>query len=187
MIRKIILNTICIVLIVSCASSKKNNNLIYGVVYDSSGAKTLSGVKIYNGKKYISSTDFQGRFSFINSFEENQLILKKNGYEEKHIVLDDTNSLDFVRVNLDSFEDLCFLCHEYLIKGDFDNAAEILLRIEKINIESYEYALLMSVYEFYVNNYDSSYIWLCCAIERQKGNILQLTEFKKLVLSKLEK
>ena len=74
MIKKIILNTICIVLFVSCASSKKNNNLIYGVVYDSSGAKTLSGVKIYNGKKYISSTDFQGRFSFINSFEENQLI-----------------------------------------------------------------------------------------------------------------
>ena len=56
-------------------------------------------------------------------------------YEEKHIVLDDTNSLDFVRVNLESFEDLCFLCHEYLIKGDFDNAAEILSRIEKINIE----------------------------------------------------
>lgn len=187
MIRKIILNTICIVLFVSCASSKKKNNLIYGVVYDSSGAKTLSGVKIYNGKKYISSTDFQGRFSFINSFEDNQLILKKNGYEEKQIVLDDTNSLDFVRVNLESFEDLCFLCHEYLIKGDFDNAAEILSRIEKINIESYEYALLMSVYEFYVNNYDSSYIWLCCAIERQKGNILQLTEFKKLILSKLEK
>lgn len=187
MIRKIILNTICIVLFVSCASSKKNNNLIYGVVYDSSGSKTLSGVKIYNGKKYISSTDFQGRFSFINSFEDNQLILKKNGYEEKHIVLDDTNSLDFVRVNLESFEDLCFLCHEYLIKGDFDNAAEILSRIEKINIESYEYALLMSVYEFYVNNYDSSYIWLCCAIDRQKGNILQLNEFKKLVLSKLEK
>ena len=138
MIRKIILNTICIVLFVSCASSKKNNNLIYGVVYDSSGAKTLSGVKIYNGKKYISSTDFQGRFSFINSFEENQLILKKIGYEEKHIVLDDTNSLDFVRVNLESFEDLCFLCHEYLIKGDFDNAAEILSRIEKINIDNKE-------------------------------------------------
>ena len=90
----------------------------------------------------------------LQSFFEknNQLILKKNGYEEKHIVLDDTNSLDFVRVNLESFEDLCFLCHEYLIKGDFDNAAEILSRIEKINIESYEYALLMSVYEFYVNN-----------------------------------
>ena len=74
-----------------------------------------------------------------------------------------------------------------MIKGDFDNAAEILSRIEKINIESYEYALLMSVYEFYVNNYDSSYIWLSRAIERQKGNTVQLNEFKKLVLSKLEK
>lgn len=187
MIKKIFLSTICIVVFVSCSSSKKNNNLIYGVVYDSSGTKTLSGARIYNGKKYISSTDFQGRFSFANSFGANQLTIKKNGYEEKVAALDDSNSLDFIRVKLESYEDLCFLCHDYLTKHDFDNACDVLLRIEKINKETYEYALLMSVYEFYVNNYDSSYIWLCCATERKKNNNVQLIDFKKLLLSKLEK
>lgn len=186
MIKKIIFTVFFIVLFVSCASSGKSENLVYGVVYDSSGSEALSGVRIYDDNGFVASTDFMGRFSFPNSTKATEFTLKKSGYEEKVVDAGEFPVFNFVQAYLVSYADLCFQCLEFLSRNDIDNASKVLSRIEKVDCESYEYSFLMSVKNFYEKNYDSSYYWLRRALEKNSIPNQKLNEYEKLILSKLD-
>jgi hypothetical protein len=126
-----------VLLFCSCVTNKKGIDpqifTLQGMIYDRSGS-SVSNADIFLDKKYVATSDFNGRF-YINSVKVGThfISISRQGYENYSGEITTLSYLDVLYVSMLSKEDLCRMTEDAIREKNWNKADDFILRALRID------------------------------------------------------
>ncbi len=148
---------ICVLLLFSCVSQKKNDLTferapLFGMVYDEDN-QPCAGVQLSLDGIEGPATDIRGRFVFADLARgDHALICRKQGYEEFRVTISFLNRTDVLHLRMMSFNQLLARAERALGELKWREAEEYLHRAESLDAEDDILGYLFAIHALKTGN-----------------------------------